>query len=66
MTIYPFGLGKRKCLGEQLARNNLFITLVSMVQRFELLPVVGEEYNMTGINGLTDCPKPYKIIARTR
>ena len=66
VSIYPFGLGKRKCLGEQLARNNLFITLVSMVQRFELLPVVGEEYNMTGINGLTDCPKPYKIIARTR
>ena len=66
VSIYPFGLGKRKCLGEQLARNNLFITLVSMVQRFELLPVVGKEFNMTGINGLTDCPKPYKIIARTR
>ena len=66
VSIYPFGLGKRKCLGEQLARNNLFITLVSMVQRFELLPVAGEKYSMTGINGLTDCPKPYKIIARTR
>ena len=66
VSIYPFGLGKRKCLGEHLARNNLFITLVSMVQRCELLPVVGEEYNMTGINGFTDCPKPYKIIARTR
>ena len=66
VSIYPFGLGKRKCLGEQLARNNLFITLVSMVQRFELLPVVGEEYNMSGVIGLTDCPKPYKIIARIR
>ena len=66
VSVYPFGLGKRKCLGEQLARNNLFITLVSMVQRFELLPVTGEEYNMTGVSGLTDSPKPYKIIARTR
>ena len=66
VLIFPFGLGKRKCVGEKLARDNLFIALVSMVQRFRILPVNGEEYNMTGLNGLTDCPKPYKIIAEPR
>ena len=62
----PFSLGKRKCIGEQLARHGMFITLVSMIQRFKILPVEGEEYDMVGINKLTDCPKPYKIIAEVR
>lgn len=64
--ISPFGLGKRKCVGEVLARNNLFLWLVNVVQKFEILPVEGEEYNMVGVNGITDCPKPYKIIAKAR
>ena len=64
--IAPFSLGKRKCIGEHLARQNLFITLVSLIQRFQLLPVDGEKYDLVGVNGLTDCPKPYKIIAKAR
>lgn len=64
--IAPFSLGKRKCIGEHLARHNLFMTLVYLVQRFKLLPVAGEKYDMVGVNGLTDSPKPFKIIAKAR
>ena len=64
--IAPFSLGTRKCVGEHLARHKLFMTLVSLVQRFKLLPVDGEVYDMVGVNGITDSPKHFKIIAKTR
>merc|ERR1711951_154145 len=34
----PFGVGKRVCMGEPLARNELFIFLANLVQRLEFLP----------------------------
>ncbi|XP_076819652.1 vitamin D 25-hydroxylase-like [Clavelina lepadiformis] len=34
----PFNMGGRQCPGERLARMELFIYLVTMVQRFEILP----------------------------
>ena len=40
--IIQFSLGKRKCIGEHLFIPNLF----SLVQRFEILPVEGEIYDM--------------------
>lgn len=64
--ISPFGMGKRKCFGDLIARNSIFLCLVKLVQKFEVIPVDGEEYDLTGINGLTDCPKPFKIIALER
>lgn len=64
--ISPFGMGKRKCVGEVLAKTDLFLWLVNVVQKFETLPVEGEEYNMVGVNGISDCPKPFKIIASPR
>ncbi|XP_076818635.1 vitamin D 25-hydroxylase-like [Clavelina lepadiformis] len=36
--VIPFNLGGRQCPGERLARMELFLYLVTMVQRFEVLP----------------------------
>uniref|UniRef100_H2Z9F6 Uncharacterized protein n=1 Tax=Ciona savignyi TaxID=51511 RepID=H2Z9F6_CIOSA len=36
--VIPFSVGPRHCLGEQLARMEVFIFLVSLVQKFEFLP----------------------------
>ena len=34
----PFGLGKRACMGEPLARKEVFLFFVSLVQRLRFLP----------------------------
>ena len=36
--VMSFSVGPRHCLGEQLARMEFFIFLVSLVRRFEILP----------------------------
>ena len=64
--IFPFGMGKRKCIGETITRNSLFLCMVKLVQKFEIIPVDGEEYNMVGVMRTSDSPKPYKIIAQER
>ncbi|XP_074648421.1 cytochrome P450 1A1-like [Tubulanus polymorphus] len=64
--ILPFGAGIRKCPGENLAKFELFVFLASILQKFEILPVPGFEYNMTPIHGLTDYPQIFDIIAKHR
>ena len=41
--MIPFWVGPRHCLGEQLARMEIFIFLVSLVQRFKFLPDPNED-----------------------
>ena len=36
--VVPFGIGKRACMGEPLARNELFLFFASLVQRLRFLP----------------------------
>ena len=33
-NLVPFGVGRRQCLGESLARQELFLFLVGLLQRF--------------------------------
>ncbi|KAH9489490.1 cytochrome P450 2 sub U member 1 [Bulinus truncatus] len=58
----PFGLVRRVCLGEALAKTELFITLTAMVQRFELSPVdPAKPASMNYVYGLTCRPQPYLV-----
>ncbi|XP_078510815.1 cytochrome P450 2F3-like [Lissotriton helveticus] len=62
----PFGAGKRSCIGESLARMNIFIFFVSMLQRFSLKVPEGESSQIVLAGGGTRAPKPFCICAVER
>lgn len=62
-----FGQGKRKCLGEQLARSFLFIFTAGILQKFNLeIPPNGKPPSNEVMYGLLAAPKPYEIIFKPR
>ena len=59
--------GRRACLGESLARMELFLFLSAMVQRFIFLPPEdGEMPSLQGILGMTLSPQPFRVRAVPR
>ncbi|XP_075043033.1 cytochrome P450 2G1-like [Mixophyes fleayi] len=62
-AFMPLATGKRTCLGEALVRMELFLFLISILQKFNLKsPVPQEELDITpDVSGLGNFPKPYKI-----
>nr|XP_039271658.1 cytochrome P450 2C3-like [Styela clava] len=60
----PFAIGKRNCLGEQLAQMELFIVVVTLIQNFDIsiedgapLPSLDD-----GIEGVLYTPPPIKLL----
>lgn len=66
-TFIPFGIGKRVCMGEQLAKMELFLMFVSLMQSFTFaLPAGSEKPIMTGRFGLTLAPHPFNVTVSKR
>ncbi|KAM4629685.1 cytochrome P450 2J2-like [Polymixia lowei] len=65
-AFMPFSAGKRICLGEQLARMELFLFFTSLLQRFSFSAPTGEEPSLEFKLGATHCPKPYRLCAIPR
>nr|KAG5701785.1 hypothetical protein BaRGS_000775 [Batillaria attramentaria] len=60
-TLISFD-GRRVCLGESLARTELFLYLATMIQRFQFLPPEdGQLPSLEGILGISNSPKPFKV-----
>ena len=59
----PFSLGPRSCLGETLAKMQLFLFMTSLLQRFKLLPSDDQTVleTKTGVFGSTFNPVPYEV-----
>ncbi|XP_051891138.1 cytochrome P450 2J6-like [Pristis pectinata] len=67
-AFIPFSAGHRVCLGEQLAKTELFIFFTSMLQRFTFhLPENEPRPSYRDARfGITLCPLPYRICATVR
>ncbi|KAJ8406483.1 hypothetical protein AAFF_G00300570 [Aldrovandia affinis] len=67
-AFLPFSLGKwrRHCLGEQLARMEMFLFFTMLLQRFSLQFPPGPVPSLTAKLGMTLQPLPYSICAIRR
>ncbi|XP_014794695.1 PREDICTED: cytochrome P450 2J2-like [Calidris pugnax] len=62
----PFSIGKRSCLGELLARSELFLYFTSLLQKFTFRPPPNTTLSLQFKLGITMAPQPYKICAVPR
>ncbi|KAI4790066.1 hypothetical protein KUCAC02_034853 [Chaenocephalus aceratus] len=63
----PFGAGPRVCVGESLARLELFLFLSSLLQRMSFkLPDGASPPNLQGLLGVVLQPLPYKVVVTPR
>uniref|UniRef100_A0A8D1ZUT8 Cytochrome P450 2J2 n=1 Tax=Sus scrofa TaxID=9823 RepID=A0A8D1ZUT8_PIG len=65
-AFLPFSIGKRACLGEQLARTELFVFFTSLLQKFSFRPPDNEKLSLKFRVGLTLSPVTYCICAVPR
>ena len=64
---YPLFLGPRLCIGEPLARMELFLIFTNLLQQLKFTKVsLTEDLSTEGIQALTLTPQPYEVIATPR
>lgn len=65
---FPFSLGKHRCMGEILARSNIFVITATLLQTFSFSVVPGEPRPSTQdfVDGVTAGPKPYRALVSLR
>ncbi|XP_011495186.1 PREDICTED: probable cytochrome P450 303a1 [Ceratosolen solmsi marchali] len=63
----PFSFGKHRCLGEVLAKSNMFMIMAALLQNFTFAPVPGEEPPRNEYtDGVTASPKPFRVLMTKR
>lgn len=63
-AFMPFCVGCRMCLGESLAKMEMFLFMTSLLQRFDFRVVDDNNSPTTdGIQGITRCPHKFELIA---
>lgn len=67
-TLPPNPAGRRLCLGESLARMELFLYLTAILQSFSLQPLgAPEDIDLTPLSsGLGNLPRPFQLCLRPR
>ncbi|ROL51113.1 Cytochrome P450 2K4 [Anabarilius grahami] len=65
-AFMPFSAGRRVCLGESLARMELFLFFTALLQHFRFTPppVSEDDLDLTPAVGFTLKPAPHKLCRR--
>ncbi|XP_066583638.1 methyl farnesoate epoxidase-like [Prorops nasuta] len=64
--LIQFGIGRRRCLGENLARNSLFLFLTCLLQKFNFQLTPNANPSLVGFNGFTISPPQLNMIVTKR
>ena len=64
--LIPFGIGKRICMGESLAKNELFIFFVRLLQRLDIKVTDPKPDPEDCICSMTRIPNPYFVKVEER
>nr|XP_046270082.1 cytochrome P450 2K1-like isoform X3 [Scatophagus argus] len=68
-AFMPFSAGRRACLGESLARMEIFLFFTSLLQRFRFTPPPGvteDELDLTPVVGFILTPSHHELCAVSR
>ncbi|XP_027842396.2 methyl farnesoate epoxidase-like [Aphis gossypii] len=60
--LMPFGVGRRRCLGEVLAKTNMFMFIAKLIQKFEIRIPHGAKLPDKHQDGVTISPSPFSAI----
>lgn len=54
------GMGKRRCVGENVAKSSLFLFFASILHFFDF-EAIDKLPDLTGIDGISLAPKPFRV-----
>jgi cytochrome P450 len=64
---FPFALGKHRCIGEMLAKSNLFLLCTTMLQNFYFdIPLGHEKPSEKPVDGATPTVQDYEALVIPR
>ncbi len=64
-AVVPFSMGKRSCLGEGLAKMELFLVFGTLIQKFRFSPIGGVP-TAEPSPGFVRAPQPYRMTVTIR
>nr|XP_006824246.1 PREDICTED: cytochrome P450 1A1-like [Saccoglossus kowalevskii] len=64
--IVAFGLGKKRCPGEQLAQLELFLFFAIFMHQCQFEKCEGDNPQLTSVYGLTLRPVPFRVVTKQR
>ncbi|CAG5039039.1 unnamed protein product [Parnassius apollo] len=64
--LYPFGLGRRRCPGDALAKSFIFIVIVGILQKFKIDCSDAIMPSADPIIGLISAPRPFSAVFTPR